>query len=75
METRSSRQRADPRAVHIDSSGPVPICKRCKQSTGHQSLMLWCLQCRRSHRRRGQARGLIKSIRTRRLKAWLKTLS
>lgn len=50
----------------------VITCRRCNRPTENQTSLLWCLRCRRVHRRRGQTRGLAKSLKTRRLKAWLK---
>ena len=53
----------------------ITTCRRCHKLICHENPQLWCIQCRWIHRQRGQARGLAKSMRTRRLKAWLKQLS
>lgn len=48
-------------------------CLRCHEPIGHHNPLLWCIKCRSSQRQRGRARGLMASIKVRRLKAWLKT--
>ncbi len=48
-------------------------CRRCHGPICHPNPQLWCIKCRGFHRQLGQARGLARSLRTRRLKAWLKT--
>ena len=52
----------------------IMTCRRCHKLIWNENPQLWCVQCRRIHRQRGQARGLAKSMRTRRLKAWLNRL-
>ena len=59
--------------LHVDSETHATICQRCKRPTGHPNPLRWCTKCRMFQHQQGQARGLERSLKTRRLKAWLKT--
>ena len=51
----------------------IMTCCRCHEPICHRNPQLWCIKCRCFQRQQGQARGLARSLKTRRLKAWLKT--
>ena len=58
--------------VSTHASSLVMTCRRCHEPICHSNPALWCIKCRCAQRQRGQARGLVQSMRTRRLKAWLR---
>jgi hypothetical protein len=60
-------------ASYAPSPSLIATCLHCHEPICHRNPRLWCIQCRSGQRQRAQARGLIKSLWTRRLKAWLKT--
>lgn len=60
---------------HQFRKGPV-TCRHCQKPKHRQSLTPWCRKCRLAiQHQRGTEQGLAKSIWTRRLQAWLKTIS